>query len=89
MLKISIKSYQLIDMINPSAKMVRASMCMEKCTKHKIKTPVNSNEQNTTFTATKSFGDTPGSKIDFAIASNMAEMNACLYLSTYAWHEFP
>ena len=73
MLKILIKSYQLIDTINASAKMLKAKTCMAKFIKHKIKIPVSSNVQNITFTATRSFGDTPGSKIDFAIASNIAK----------------
>jgi hypothetical protein len=73
MLKFLIKSYQLIDISKPSAKMLRAKTCMEKFMKHKIKTPVSNNTQNITLTASKSFGDTPGSKIDLAIASNIAE----------------
>ena len=80
MQSILIKSHQLIDTINASAKIVNAKTCIEKYTKLKIRIPVSNNAQNIRFIASKSFGDTPGSKIDFAIALNIAQNQ---YLFTF------
>ena len=73
MQKILIKSHQLIDRSNAVAKTVNAKTCIEKYTKLKIRIPVSNSTQNITFIASRSFGDTPGSKIDFAIAFNIAQ----------------
>lgn len=69
------RSYQLIDKTNPRAKTVKTKVCVEKFTKLMMITPVSIKAKNITFTATRNFAVTPGSRIDLAIASCIVFIN--------------